>query len=177
MVLHLALLLHLAVIQHLQLVLHLALLLHLAVIHAHNANQYPHNLITTIKTFQMTTYKMKYIHTKNRCFFLESLSEGRLYEAGYFHSISQSAKFTIHFVQLTEQKEASEDNTAAVWETVEKITHFGPDVILLYTSKEKTERLLKQQVILIVFPSSSSSSSSFFFIIITIIIGAGLAQW
>ena len=54
---------------------------------------------------------------------------------------------------------------------MEKIANLGPDVILLYTSKENMERLLNQQVILIVFPtpppppppprSSSSPSSSF----------------
>ena len=57
---------------------------------------------------------------------------------------------------------------------MEKITNLGPDVILLYTSKENMERLLNQQVILIVFPTpppppppppppraSSSPSSSF----------------
>ena len=79
--------------------------------------------------------------------FLYSLSEGRLYEAGYFYTISQSAKFTINFVQLTEKRQANEDQAASVREAVEKITNLGPDVILLYTSKENMERLLNDQVI------------------------------
>ena len=55
--------------------------------------------------------------------FLYSLSEGRLYEAGYFYTISQSAKFTINFVQLTEKRQANEDQAASVREAVEKITN------------------------------------------------------
>ena len=96
---------------------------------------------------------------KTKVFLYKTLSEGRLYEAEYFYTISQSAKFTIIFVKLTEKEQANEDQAASVREAVEKITNLGPNVILLYTSKEKMDRLLNQQVILIVFPMSSSPSS------------------
>ena len=98
---------------------------------------------------------------KTKVFLYKSLSEGRLYEAEYFYTKSQSAKFTINFVKLTEKEQANEDQAASVREAVEKITNLGPDVILLYTSKEKMERLLNQQVTLIVFPPPPPSSSSF----------------
>lgn len=64
-------------------------------------------------------------------------SESRLHEAGYFHAISQSSKFTVDFIQMSVKGKAQD-------QTMEQIQNLEPQVILLYSSKETIELLVQQ---------------------------------
>ena len=59
-----------------------------------------------------------------------------MHEAGYFHTISQSSKVTVNFVQISEK--------AVMSSAMKQIADLEPEVIVMYTTKEKTELLLQK---------------------------------
>lgn len=106
---------------------------------------YAHAILDILNTFQWKKIALVF-------------DEGRLRDVGYFYTISLSSKFTLNFIQLANKREANELHKASVLSAVEKIANLGPEVILLYTTKEKTELLLTQPVRWIAYFSFPSPS-------------------
>lgn len=71
------------------------------------------------------------------------LSEESLYEAAYFHAISQRSKLAVDLIQFCKPNE-NEDPTAPVLRAMEEIRKLKAQVILLYTDKESVELMLQQ---------------------------------
>ena len=67
----------------------------------------------------------------------------RLLDAGYFYATFQNSNLAMNLVQLANGR-TSEEQRKAVLKATEEITKFGPEVILLYTSKEIAQLLLQQ---------------------------------
>ena len=70
-------------------------------------------------------------------------TENRFLDAGYFYANFQNSNLAMNLVQLANGR-TSEEQRKAVLKATEEITKFGPDVILLYTSKEIAQLLLQQ---------------------------------
>ena len=70
-------------------------------------------------------------------------AENRLLDAGYFYATFQNSNLAMNLVQLANGR-TSEEQRKAVLKATEEITKFGPEVILLYTSKEIAQLLLQQ---------------------------------
>ncbi|XP_068737794.1 glutamate receptor 2-like isoform X1 [Montipora capricornis] len=63
--------------------------------------------------------------------------ESRLHEAGYFHAISQSLKFTVQLLQIPEK--------VVISQIMQQIAELDPDMILLYTSTEIMKSLVQEK--------------------------------
>ena len=101
-----------------------------------------------LKLFRNTAYSMD--ETLNGffctlCMTLMSVTstENRLLDAGYFYATFQNSNLAMNLVQLANGR-TSEEQRKAVLKATEEITEFGPEVILLYTSKEIAQLLLQQ---------------------------------
>lgn len=75
-----------------------------------------------------------------------------MYEAGYFHAITQRSSLTVNLVQLSEQ--GNESPTSSILRAMEEIENFEAEVILLYTGTE-TIHLMLQKVHLMALSCSS----------------------
>ena len=75
------------------------------------------------------------IFTKSFAIF-SFLVEFRLHEAGYFHAISQSLKFTVQLLQIPEK--------VVISQIMQQIAELDPDMILLYTSTEIIKSLVQE---------------------------------
>ena len=80
-------------------------------------------------------------------------------EAGYFHYASRTSKLNVNLIQLTNEDESDKDPTARILRAVERIENFKAEVILLYTSKENTELMLRQVNVYLLNYSLSSNLS------------------
>ena len=74
--------------------------------------------------------------SQNRLQFFPFLLESRLQEAGYFHAISQSLKFTVQLLQIPEK--------VVISQIMQQIAELDPDMILLYTSTEIMKSLVQE---------------------------------
>ncbi|XP_068737746.1 glutamate receptor 4-like isoform X2 [Montipora capricornis] len=63
--------------------------------------------------------------------------EFRLHEAGYFHVISQSLKFTVQLLQIPQK--------VVISQIMQQIAELDPDMILLYTSTEIMKSLMQEK--------------------------------
>ncbi|XP_068704921.1 glutamate receptor 2-like [Montipora foliosa] len=63
--------------------------------------------------------------------------EFRLHEAGYFHAISQSLKFTVQLLQIPQK--------VVISQIMQQIAELDPDMILLYTSTEIMKSLMQEK--------------------------------
>lgn len=73
--------------------------------------------------------------------------EGRWSEAGYFLTISQRSKLTVHLVQISERGE-NEDPSAPIHRAMEQVENLEPEVILLYAHEENIALMLQQVIYL-----------------------------
>ena len=70
------------------------------------------------------------------------LSESRLYEAGYFYTITQRSSMTVNLVQVSDQD--NEGQTSSMLRAMEEIENLEAEVILLYTSTETIQLMLQK---------------------------------
>ena len=75
--------------------------------------------------------------------YLFVLIENRLQEAAYFYAISQSSSLSVRYVQISDGQDAY-DGTKAMSSITEQIKGIDPQVLLLYTNKDKMENTLQQ---------------------------------
>ncbi|CAH3015261.1 unnamed protein product, partial [Porites evermanni] len=69
--------------------------------------------------------------------------ENRLQEAAYFYSISQSSSLSVRYVEISDGQDAY-DGTKVISSITEQIKGIDPQVLLLYTNKDKMENTLQQ---------------------------------
>ena len=101
-----------------------------------------------LKLFRNTAYSMDetlngFICTLCMTLLSVTSTENRLLDAGYFYATFQNSNSAMNLVQLANGR-TSEEQRKAVLKATEEITEFGPEVILLYTSKEIAQLLLQQ---------------------------------
>ena len=101
-----------------------------------------------LKLFRKTAYSMDetlngFICTLCMTIMSVTSTENRLLDAGYFYATFQNSNSAMNLVQLANGR-TSEEQRKAVLKATEEITEFGPEVILLYTSKEIAQLLLQQ---------------------------------
>ena len=86
---------------------------------------------------------VKKLETLNVTFSELHLTEAGLLGAGYFYATFQHFNFAMNLVQLVNSR-TSEEQRIAFLKAEEEITKFEPEVILLYTNKERTQLMLQQ---------------------------------
>ena len=101
-----------------------------------------------LKLFRNTAYSMDetlngFICTLCMTLLSVTSTENRLHDAGYFYATFQNSNSAMNLVQLANGR-TNEEQRKAVLKATEEITEFGPEVILLYTSKEIAQLLLQQ---------------------------------
>ena len=101
-----------------------------------------------IKLFRKNAYSMDktlngFICTLCMTLMSVTSTENRLLDAGYFYATFQNSNSAMNLVQLANGR-TSEEQRKAVLKATEEITEFGPEVVLLYTSKEIAQLLLQQ---------------------------------
>ena len=90
-----------------------------------------------------TIWKFRNTYYKWSIFLNCTSTENRLLDAGYFYATFHKSNLAMNIVQLTSGR-TNEEQRKAVLKATEEIAKFGPQVILLYTSKEITQLLLQQ---------------------------------
>ena len=101
-----------------------------------------------LKLFRKNAYSMDktlngFICTLCMTLMSVTSTENRLLDAGYFYATFQNSNSAMNLVQLANGR-TSEEQRKAVLKATEEITEFGPEVVLLYTSKEIAQLLLQQ---------------------------------
>ena len=101
-----------------------------------------------LKLFRKNAYSMDktlngFICTLCMTLMSVTSTENRLLDAGYFYATFQNSNLAMNLVQLANGR-TGEEQRKAVLKATEEITEFGPEVVLLYTSKEIAQLLLQQ---------------------------------
>ena len=71
------------------------------------------------------------------------VAEAHLYQAAYFHAITQRSNLTVNLVQLSEENN-NEDLLESVLKVMEEIDNLEAEVILLYIKGDNIQLMLQQ---------------------------------
>ena len=77
------------------------------------------------------------------------VADVHLYQAAYFHAITQRSNLTVNLVQLSEENN-NEDLLEPALKVMEEIDNLEAEVILLYIKRDNIQLMLQQVLLIII---------------------------